>query len=79
MKKSLNAWTVDGSLGMEAMFEAVSRAGFDGIELNVDRPGGAHALSMETTKEELAAVPEIPERQAEAIWEYFHKNSDNTE
>ncbi len=32
MKKSLNAWTVDGSLGMEAMFEAVSRAGFDGIE-----------------------------------------------
>ena len=36
MKKSLNAWTVDGSLGMEAMFEAVSRAGFDGIELNVD-------------------------------------------
>ena len=62
MKKSLNAWTVDGSLGMEAMFEAVSRAGFDGIELNVDRPGGAHALSMETTKEELAGIRAISEK-----------------
>jgi len=62
MKKSLNAWTVDGSLGMEAMFEAVSRAGFDGIELNVDRPGGAHALSMETTKEELAGIRALSER-----------------
>ena len=62
MKKSLNAWTVDGSLGMEAMFEAVSRAGFDGIELNVDRPGGAHALSMETTKEELAGIRALSEK-----------------
>ena len=34
---------------------------------------------MAATQEELAAVPEIPERQAEASWEYFHKNSDNTE
>ena len=62
MKKSLNAWTVDGSLGMEAMFEAVSRAGFDGIEINVDRPGGAHALSMETTKEELAWIRALSEK-----------------
>ena len=62
MKKSLNAWTVDGSLGMEAMFEAVSRAGFDGIELNVDRPGGAHALSMETTKEEFAGIRALSEK-----------------
>ena len=62
MKKSLNAWTVNGSLGMEAMFEAVSRAGFDGIELNVDRPGGAHALSMETTKEEFAGIRALSEK-----------------
>ena len=56
MKKSLNAWTVEGSLGMEDMFRAVSRAGFDGIELNVDRPGAAHGLSMETTEEDYAAI-----------------------
>ena len=56
MNKSLNAWTVEGSLPMEAMFEAVARAGFDGIELNVDAPGAAHALSMETTEEDYAAI-----------------------
>ena len=56
MKKSMNAWCVDGALGMEEMFEAVSRAGFDGIELNVDGPGAAHALSMETTAEDYAAI-----------------------
>lgn len=57
MKKSLNAWTVDGSVGFEEMFASVSRAGFDGIELNIDAPGaGAHALSLETTKEDYAEI-----------------------
>ena len=62
MKKSLNAWTVEGSLGMEAMFEAVSRAGFDGIELNVDAPGAPHGLSMETTEEDYAAIRSYEEK-----------------
>ena len=57
MKKSLNAWTVDGSVGFEAMFEQVKAAGFDGIELNVDKEGhSAHSLTMATTDEELAAI-----------------------
>ena len=59
MKKSLNAWTVEGSASFEKMFEAVSRAGFEGIELNVDGPGGAHALSMETTEADYAAIPAL--------------------
>ena len=64
MKKSLNAWTVDGAADFETMFEAVSRAGFDGIELNVDGPGGAHALSMETTEADYAAIRALSERYA---------------
>ena len=56
MKKALNAWTVEGSLSFEEMFAAVSAAGFDGIELNVDRPGSSHGLSMETTEADYAAI-----------------------
>ncbi|MBQ3816611.1 MAG: sugar phosphate isomerase/epimerase, partial [Clostridia bacterium] len=64
MKKSLTAWTVEGSASFEKMFEAVSRAGFDGIELNVDGPGGAHALSMETTEADYAAIRALSEKYA---------------
>ena len=64
MKKSLNAWTVEGSASFEKMFEAVSRAGFDGIELNVAGPGGAHALSMETTEADYAAIRALSEKYA---------------
>ena len=62
MKTSLNAWSVEGSLGMEDMFRAVSRAGFDGIELNLDAPGGAHGLSMNTTEEDCAAIRSYSEK-----------------
>lgn len=60
MKKSLNAWTVDGSADFETMFAQVKAAGFDGIELNVDREGtSAHSLTMITTDEELAVIKDI--------------------
>ena len=62
MKTSLNAWTVEGSLGMEDMFRAVSRAGFDGIELNMDAPGAAHGLSMNTAEEDYAAIRSYSEK-----------------
>ncbi len=61
MKKSLNAWTVEGSLNFEEMFAAVSAAGFDGIELNVDG-SGAHSLTLSTTKEEFAAIRALSEK-----------------
>ncbi len=61
MKKSLNAWTVEGSLNFEEMFAAVSAAGFDGIELNVDG-SGAHAITLATTKEEFAAIRALSEK-----------------
>ena len=56
MKKSLNAWTVEGTLSFEEMFDAVSKAGFDGIELNIDNPGSPHALSMESTEEDYKMI-----------------------
>ena len=49
MKKALNAWSVEESTGIKEMFETVSSAGFDGIELNIDARGGAHSLSLETS------------------------------
>lgn len=63
MKKSLNAWTVEGSLNFEEMFAAVSAAGFDGIELNVDG-SGAHSITLSTTKEEFAAIRALSEKYA---------------
>ena len=62
MKKALNAWTLDGSLDMEESFKAVSEAGFDAIELNVDAPGAAHGLSLETTKADYAAIRALSEK-----------------
>lgn len=61
MKKSLNAWTVEGSLNFEETFAAVSAAGFDGIELNVDG-SGAHSITLSTTKEEFAAIRALSEK-----------------
>lgn len=62
MKKSLNTWTVEGSLGFEETFAAVARAGFDGIELNIDKPGAAHSLSMESTGADYAAIRALSEK-----------------
>lgn len=63
MKKSINAWSVESSAGFETMFAAVKEAGFDGIELNLDREGGSpHALTMTTSAGELTAVAALSER-----------------
>ena len=59
MKTALNAWTVEASLSMEETFAAVAAAGFDAIELNVDKEGTAHGLSMSATKADYAAIREL--------------------
>ena len=64
MKKSLNAWSVESTLDMEQTFRAVAEAGFDGIELNVDRPGAPHGLSMQTTKEDYAFIRDLIQKYA---------------
>ncbi len=57
MKKSLNAWSVPDHVTFAEMFRELAAAGFDGVELNLDRPGHqVHSLTMDTTTEELAAI-----------------------
>ena len=62
MKKSLNAWSVDPALSFEETFRKLSEAGFDGVELNLDAPGHPHALSMESTEADYAAIRALSER-----------------
>jgi len=63
MKKSLNAWTLDNDLTFEEAFDAVKKAGFDGIELNLDNPAASpHAFTMDTTAAELEEVRLLSEK-----------------
>jgi len=63
MKKALNAWSLESALTMEEMFAAVSRAGFDGIELNVDSDNlSPHSLTLSTSKEEYASIRALSEK-----------------
>ena len=65
MKKSLNAWSVESTLDFEQTFRAVSEAGFEGIELNIDAPGrSAHSLSMETTQVDYAFIQALSQKYA---------------
>ena len=48
VKKSINAWTIDEKEGFEGLFKAVKEAGFQGIELNVDKDGHSnHSITLE--------------------------------
>ena len=63
MKKSINAWSVDGAVGFEEMFSQMKAVGFEGIELNVDKAGhSAHSLTMETTAEELTEIKALADK-----------------
>jgi len=63
MKKALNAWSVDSQVNFEDMFKQIKNAGFDGIELNVDREGNSlHSLTLETTSDELSEIKAISEK-----------------
>jgi len=49
LKKSINAWTIPGTVSFEAMFASISAAGFEGIELNLDKTdASAHCLTLES-------------------------------
>jgi len=63
MKKSINAWSVDSKTNFEDTFAQIKKAGFDGIELNVDGEGrSAHSLSLETTEQELKEIRAISDK-----------------
>ena len=61
MKKSINAWSMPKELTFEECFIAAKEAGFDGIEFNVDVPGG-HGLTMDITEEQLADIKALSEK-----------------
>lgn len=64
MKKSINAWSVNAETGFAEMFAQIKEAGFDGIELNVDRAGNSrHSLTMDTTADELAEIAAISKKE----------------
>jgi L-ribulose-5-phosphate 3-epimerase len=63
LKKCINAWSVDKNTGFEEMFAQIKAAGFDGIELNLDKEGSlAHSLTFSTSFDELAEIKAISER-----------------
>ncbi|MCL2099595.1 MAG: sugar phosphate isomerase/epimerase [Oscillospiraceae bacterium] len=63
MKKSINAWSVDAKTGFEDMFAQIKKAGFDGIELNVDaEDNSAHSLSLKTTETELIGIRALSDK-----------------
>lgn len=64
MKKSINAWSVKSDTTFEEMFAQIKAAGFEGIELNLDNPGSAHALTFDTTPAELAAIKALSKKHA---------------
>lgn len=61
MKTSINAWSVDPSASFEQTFADIKAAGFDGIELNVDKEG-AHSLTVDITDEKLAEIKALSEK-----------------
>ncbi|MGI6172999.1 MAG: sugar phosphate isomerase/epimerase family protein [Christensenellales bacterium] len=68
MKKSVNAWTIPDSFSFEECFACAKKAGFEGIELNVDAPGHqAHSLTLETTKDELSRIRALSEQYGVAV------------
>jgi len=63
LKKSINAWSVEKDAGFEDMFAQIKAAGFDGIELNLDKDDNSkHSLTFSTTSAELAEIKAISER-----------------
>ena len=64
MKKSINAWSVDPKTNIGDMFAQIKKAGFDGIELNIDGKdnASAHSLTLETTDKELSEIRALSEK-----------------
>lgn len=63
MKKCINAWTVGDGYSFEETFAVAAKAGFDGIELNIDLPERSnHSLTMESTGEDYTMIRGLSEK-----------------
>lgn len=64
MRIALNAWTVPAAVSFRELFAALPAAGFDGVELNLDREDtSAHALAISTGPDRLKEIATLS-RQA---------------
>ena len=63
MRKAINAWSIPQGVSFEERFQAVSEAGFDGIELNVDKDNSSgHSLTMSSDKETFTEINQLAEK-----------------
>ncbi len=63
MKKALNAWSVPKQVSFASMFEQLSLAGFDGVELNLDQENAsAHSLFMSTDDQVFAMIRSLSQQ-----------------
>ena len=63
MKTAINAWSVANGTVFESLFPHLSAAGFDGVELNLDRDNASgHSLTFSTSGEELRRIRALSEQ-----------------
>ena len=62
MKKSINGWSFPAEYTFEDCLKAAKKAGFDGIEFNLDRENKGHSFTLDTTDEEIVAVKALCEQ-----------------
>ena len=58
MKKALNAWSCNKEHDFETVFSTLKKAGFDGVELNLDAKenASAHSLTFDMSDDDLKAI-----------------------
>ena len=59
MKKSINAWSFPSEYSFLECIEAAVKAGFHGIEFNLDGANNGHSITLDTTDEELSSVKQL--------------------
>lgn len=63
MKIAINAWSIPRECSFEALFKSVSLAGFDGIELNIDREDFSnHSLSLDINNHDLEHIRSLSQQ-----------------
>lgn len=63
MKKAINAWSIPENVTFEEMFSQISKAGYDGIELNIDKEdSSSHSLTLTTDKACLDKISELSKK-----------------
>ena len=93
MKKGINQWAFPSNLSLDQIFKLASDAGFDGIELNLEKSTSHQnekdicTLSLDTNKEDIAKIGklvnqyglEIHSLSTALLWDYSLTGDDKNE